>query len=238
MIVLDEYQTIDQLLKYRKGISRYGDGELRLCFGRNAISQPGNEKLSKRLCSILKSDLSNHLVGIPRTANGSMPRDKRVFWGKYTTPKFLQLYRDDKVYGSAFISRPDSAPEIDTGAYYNLVKGIWEGREVLLVQGEGRRFLKAEPNLFSSAISYDVMYAPSYDAFSHYEELLDQITSRISQDTVVVLSLGATATVMAFDLCNMGVQALDLGHMGMFYAHIHPKDRQYDGRDYPKDGPP
>jgi hypothetical protein len=42
-------------------------------------------------------------------------------------------------------------------------------------------------------------------------------------DNLLVISLGPTATVLAADLAREGRQALDLGHLGMFYAGIHPK---------------
>ena len=239
MMILTEHETIHYIIKNHTGIARYGDGELKLCSTGQAISQPRNAELQKRLCEILR--VGNNeccLIGIPRIdGNKEMPYAKHKFWARYLQKRFTKFYREDMTYGSAFITRPDSALLIDNPEYYNLVKEIWKDRKILLYQGTGRRFLKAEPNLFETAKSYEMSYGPAYDAFASYDAIIYSILNSVTTEDIVVLSLGPTATVLAYDLsCKYGIQALDLGHLGMFYAHIHPKDRQYDGSPYPKDG--
>ena len=235
MIILEEFETIRHLLSYNCSIARYGDGELKICLGGSAIAQPGSPALQGRLKQILKNTDPGLLVGIPRMHDG-LEVQKKKFWTKYSQPRFTDLYIQKGVYGSAFITRPDSAFHIDCAEYYELVKLLWKNKRVLLYQGVNRRFLKAEPNLFSTAESYTVLYGPSYDAFSEYKTIFQILKNESDRDTVIVLSLGPTATVLANDLTIIGRQTLDLGHMGMFYAHIHPKARQYDGAPYPKDG--
>ena len=234
-MILDEIETIQHLLTTGKSLARYGDGELKICMGKDAISQPASPELTRRLREILKAEQDKVLVGVPRLFP-TMPEKKMGFWLKYRSNHYLKLFDHSLMYGSAFVTRPDSAPAIDNPHYYNLVKLLWKGKRVLLYQGAGRRFLKAKPDLFETAKSHQVLYGPQYDAFSEYHTIYNILDQAMRDFDLVVLSLGACATVLAYDLGQAGIQALDLGHLGMFYAHIHPKARGYNGEAYPKDG--
>ena len=74
MPVMTEWQTIEWLIENRGSISRYGDGELKLCTGRAAKSQPASPVIRERLCQILKQPIGNHLVGIPRVTDRKSTR--------------------------------------------------------------------------------------------------------------------------------------------------------------------
>lgn len=232
MQIMDEHKTINYLLDNHASIARYGDGELKLCLGHKAKSQQKDSGIQGRLREILKSKENGCLVGIPRIYNGKdrerMSERKWSFWKKYATSTFLNLYDRNKVYGSAFITRPDAAPAIDCEEYYDRVKSIWKDRDVLIMHGEGTGFLK-RMSILETAKSYKVVTGPLIDAFTYHKLLLHGLLQYSDSNSVILLSLGPEATVLAYDLAEQGRQALDLGHMGMFYAHIHPKDRNWDG---------
>lgn len=220
MKVLDEIQTLDYLLKNRVSLARYGDGELRLCLGRSAKLQRPTPFLAKKLRQILQNNDRSLMVGIPRIY---APRDfptaqKAQFWAKYTRPPFVDLCNKDTVYGSAFITRPDSSGQIDSD-YFQRVKALWRDREVLLVRGKLCGFAK-DASIFETASSWRELLAPDRDAFEQYENLLISILTSTTEKTLVILSLGPTATVLASGLTGYGRQALDLGHLGMFYAKL------------------
>jgi glycosyltransferase family protein len=230
---MDEYQTIHHLLTNRASIARYGDGELKLCIGRSAKSQKAGKSIQRRLREILQAgEKTNCLVGIPRIYSnqdqGRMSERKWRFWKSYTGSTFRGLYSSKKVYGSAFITRPDAAPEIDCVDYFELVKSIWKDKDVFVMHGKGTGFLKSI-SLLDGAKKYEVVAGPIIDAHDQHSKLLRTILDRTSNDMVILLSLGPEATVLAYDLATFGRQALDLGHMGMFYAHIHPKDKNWNG---------
>lgn len=46
----------------------------------------------------------------------------------------------------------------------------------------------------------------------------------ISTNTLVLAALGPTATVLAYDLCNKGYQAIDIGHLDVEYEWFLRKD--------------
>lgn len=216
--VIDEWTTLE-LLEQGHSIARYGDGELNLCIGGKAKSQPYEPALAKRLRQILRAK-SPCLVGIPRLEDspGWMPAQKQQFWAKYRQNPYLELYRYDKGYASAFITRPDSVPAINTLEYFQRLQRLWGGRQVVLINGEqpGQRF-DEYPQFCSAAERWTTA---SSNAWAGYWELLQRCLHR-SRETLFLLSIGPTATVLAFDLCLQGYQALDLGHAGMFAKRFY-----------------
>lgn len=214
--VLSEAKTI-QLLRQGKSIARFGDGELNICFGYNSKLQGHSKELEVRLRQILKSDSDNCLVGIPNIATNTLPDKKRLFWKKYLDSKYSALYKADKEYASAFITRPDSVPAINSEAYYNSVFSLWENKNVLLVEGQKSNFDRLD--IFNVASSVSCYFAPDEDAFTDYTQILKRVTeiARTLGNCVVIISLGPTATVLAYDLAEVGIQALDLGHLAFLY---------------------
>ena len=231
MKIFDEIETITYLIKNKCSIARYGDGELKLCTGRSAKSQSFNEGISSRLRQILLSNDTKCLVGIPRIYNrADWPTvEKGRFWGRYSGVRYSGLYNSKKRYGSAFITRPDTNRAIDCKCYFDLVKQLWVGRHVFLVQGADTNFDKTG-TMFNAALSVKVLRGPAKDAYSDYPAILARLLEDTCADDIIVLALGPTATIIAYELSIAGRQALDLGHLGQFYSHVHPKDTgtQYD----------
>jgi hypothetical protein len=188
-------------------IARFGDGELRLATGGAAISQRADPTLARELRQLLE-EYEGFIVGIPNfwaTPNKAM-------WSKYQAQPFAALY-GQRCYGSAFITRPDNAPWIDTPAYWEKVRGLWAGRDVTLVAGNDKSIT---PALLEGSASIRMIAGPERDAYGAVDALEEQVGD---WPGVVVLCLGAAATVLAARLARRGVHALDLGHMGMFMKH-------------------
>lgn len=219
--VIDEWTTITLIKRKGLSIARYGDGELKLIRGASIKCQKYDPNLSSRLKFILVSD-TKCLIGIPNIADlSAMEPLKQQFWSNYQSK--TAYYNLNKVYVSSFITRPDSAPVIDSRDYFDAVKGIWRDRRVILINGNNRRFDK-DPSILDTVASWERWERPAQDAWSGYAELLAKC-QREPLDTLFVIALGPTATVLAYDLCQVGYQALDMGHIGMFYARQHPNDR-------------
>lgn len=212
-LVLGEWDTLEQLEQGRS-IARYGDGELKLCFNRSAKAQIKNPEIEARLVEILNSD-GPCLVGIPNIADLSyqIPQ-KKIFWAQYRQKHYTSLYNFKKIYGSSFITRPDSAPSINTQAYFDRMKNIWAGRDVILINGTNKAFDKDLSILDNCR--YERWTYPNTDAWGVFPELVSRCLKE-SKEKLFIVSLGPTATVLAHDLAQAGYQALDLGHLGMFY---------------------
>lgn len=206
--ILSEEETLQRALA-GASLSRFGDGELRLASGTGTSpTQIGDHKLAKELCSILRNPPDGCLVCLPRFDRGP----KKENWERYASHRYMTMYTA-KEYGSAFISRPDSAPHIDTPDYWESLEQLWSGAEVCFVAGTDRSLRDED---FASAKSVVRVSAPRRDAYAEIDRLENEI-AEIGRRTI--LCLGATATVLAARLTKHNIQALDLGHAGMFRRH-------------------
>ncbi len=207
--VRTEAETLRRVLA-GASLARYGDGEFRLCQGLCIPCQKHHPTLARRLRELLQAP-GRCMVGIPnvRAVLAAPPTpQKAAFWGRFRTAP-LGFLGPDVAYASAFITRPDSAPWIDTPAYWADLESLWAGRDVTLVHGGPRSLQVAD---LASARKVTVVRCPSRQAWSEHAAIL----ARIGHPALALLCLGPTATVLAADLCARGVQAVDLGHVGMF----------------------
>ncbi len=207
--VRTEAETLRRVLA-GASLARYGDGEFRLCQGLCIPCQKHHPTLARRLREILQAP-GRCMVGIPNV-RAVLERpgasQKVKFWRPFLTAP-LNFLAPDVAYASAFISRPDSAPWIDTPEYWADLESLWAGRDVTLVQGGPRSLQPAD---LASARRVTVVPCPAREAWSEHRAIL----ARIGRPALALLCLGPTATVLAADLCAAGVQAVDLGHVGMF----------------------
>jgi hypothetical protein len=207
--VLGEDATLDAALAGRS-LARYGDGELKLILGANCISQAHDKALAAELAGILAEKNGEALACIPNVA-ATLP-GKREGWAPYAGAGYTDLYSGGP-YGSAFITRPDSAPWIDRPDYWAKVRSLWEGRDITLVLGTQRSL---RPHELPGAGSVREVWGPRRDAYAEIDRIEDEIGKPSGP---VLLCLGPSATVLAARLARKGVWALDLGHIGMFMRH-------------------
>lgn len=217
--VLGESETLERVIA-GASIARFGDGEFTLAEGRSIVNQPrADMHLCARLRGILQGDGAPCLIGIPNILSKT---PKATFWAKYRE-RGAALLNPSLSYASSFISRPDSAPWIDTDTYWARLVSLWADKDVTLVRGTDPAPHPKNPARFTGAVSLlasDLTTArsvrevvgPSVDAWKVYDALMDEIGT----PAMAILCLGPTATVMASDLCAKGVHAVDLGHVGMW----------------------
>lgn len=101
----------------------------------------------------------------------------------------------------------------------SLYKKIWKDRKVVFVEGELTR-MGVGNDLFAEAASIKRILCPATNAWEQYDKILSTILElNLDQDTLYILALGPTATVLAYDLTQYGFQALDLGHIDIQYEY-------------------
>lgn len=206
--VRSEEQTLQAVLA-GKSIARYGDGEFRLVGGSGCVSQVASKELAAELALILKAP-GDCLVGIPRLDKRS---PKIANWKKYERiyPRYLS---EDKVYYSAFISRPDSAPWINTSSFYDDMESLWACQEIALVYGTDRSLSADFPAMRRAAKIHSIICARR-DAYAQIGELAEAVMRTGAKRAI--LCCGATATCLAWRLADRGVHAIDLGHVGQYW---------------------
>lgn len=217
---LSEAETLERAIA-GESLSRFGDGEFSIALGGNCVSQKGDKSLAAEMRGILEHAPKGCLPCLPDPYGGS---PKKANWQKFEN---ANLTLGNQQFGSAFISRPDSAPWIDTPEYWQRMRLLWSGKDVTLVLGSTRSL---RPEMIADAASVREVWGTYRDAYSstapdhrnHPSALhsIDELIESVGKPSgPVLMCLGPTATVMAARLTTRGVHAIDLGHLGMFMRH-------------------
>jgi hypothetical protein len=209
MKVMSEFATI-QLALDGWSLSRFGDGEIKMAAGTGYVREPGSPKLATELSGILRRPRDKCLPCIPTfdpegPKGGNWQRHKRRF-----EAAIVPEYR----YGSAFISRPDSAPWINTRAYYNLISQLWAGKTVNVLAEPGNSILKV---LELTARKIRHIECPHRESYAHIDEFEKAL--RAGKPGIIVMSCGPTATCLANRLSKYH-HAIDIGSAGGFLLKL------------------
>ena len=223
--VADIDDTLDMIINSDMGVSRFGDGEIKWILKQNFGSfQDSSDELADRLGEVLVSNLENLMICLPDAfieTNQLVPPAKR-FWRimlvRYTDDISKMLSKKKKYY-NANITRNyiDYRDKSNTSRYFKKIKEIWKEKKVLLVEGENTR-MGIGNDLFNNTVSVHRILCPTTNAFSNYNEILEEII-RINknEEYLILISLGPTATVLAYDLAKQGIRAIDIGQVDIEY---------------------
>ena len=70
--------------------------------------------------------------------------------------------------------------------------------------------------MLNDAKSVKRILCPAQNAYLSKSRIIEAIVS-LHTDELVLLALGPTATILAYELTTMGIQALDIGHLDIEY---------------------
>lgn len=227
-------ETLDYILSARCSVSRYGDGEFQMilrylgdttCMGGNRF-QDYNPELARKLYEIVSESQPeiNHIVCIPLWFHTGL-HDYKPLVRRYCRDYMLlnlrrifPILNPGRKYFNANISRfyMSFVDKAHCGPHVAKLKEIWNGRDICIVEGEKSR-LGVGNDLFLNARSITRILCPPTNAFDKYDEILNGISVNVSHDNLLILALGHTATVLAYDLARLDYQAIDLGHIDIEY---------------------
>ena len=96
-----------------------------------------------------------------------------------------------------------------------------------IVEGEQTRIGVGNDLLDNAANIYRIL-APAKNAYDVYDRIVESVQKHTPQGALIIIALGPTATILAYDLAKMGYQSLDLGHFDIQYEYhirgIHTKE--------------
>ena len=73
-------------------------------------------------------------------------------------------------------------------------------------------------DLFNNAKSIKRIICPTINAYKVFNKILKYFyTENIDKETLILISLGPTATVLSYELCKLGFQSIDIGHLDQQY---------------------
>lgn len=218
--VMSTSETLDLIIKNKVSICRFGDAEFDICNFENKkdIYQIPSKELTNRLKEVIKEKSNKKLlICIPpfnsKYNNLKNYYGKLSFWEWYWLKRFVKIksYLVNNKYGNSFISRDSVFYENEL----NLIKKIWDNREVVFVYGNKGRF-EIQNEIFDNIKEFNKILISPTNAFDMYESVLSSCL-KYNKNKLFLIAAGPTATVLAFDLYRNGYQALDIGHLPNCY---------------------
>ncbi len=170
---------------------------------------------------VLSSDIDGLLIALADAFGDQRYNDStNDFWKKHLARYRKYWYKylvKGKKYYNASMTRQyiGLRHKEESGEIFEHIKKIWDGRSVVIIEGEKSR-LGVGNDLLDNAASIKRILGPSSQAFSKYDELLEE-AKKIDKDSLVLLALGPVATCLAYDLHKLGYQAVDIGHVDIEY---------------------
>ena len=215
--------TIQYIINNNCSVSRLGDGEIKIVAGKILGFQDYSPTLQDRMKQVLSNPAPNHIVCLPDifTDINIYKEEPYRHWKlhlAYYRPIWYKYINQKHTYYNAFISRCYMMfkDQVQTSHYFNLLKLLWEKKDILLIEGEKSR-LGVGNDLFDNTKSIKRILAPNRNAFQHYDEILQEALKYNRSEYLILLALGPTATILAYDLAIKGYQAIDIGHVDIEY---------------------
>ncbi|MCD8394979.1 MAG: GT-D fold domain-containing protein [Bacteroidales bacterium] len=224
LYILTADETVKKIASEKLSVSRYGDGEFNIILGRNCGFQNKDSKLADRMKEVLNKSIPGHMVGLPRTLVTVKDRNA------YSANSWRGLYVDQRKFLKCII--PLEKEYLDStftrfyltkrnknhiSQYVDNLRVIWGGINITIVEGEKSR-LGVGNDLFDNAASIERILCPAKNAFDQYDKILATVKEFTPKDHLILIALGMTATVLAYDLAKIGYWAIDIGHVDVEYC--------------------
>lgn len=231
--IMSDAETLRYIINHRCSVSRFGDGEFAVMAGGKNGFQKDDTHLAERLREVINTENTHLLICIPYTLklnHANMRMDSQLFtYGWLSNDGMKEVYpfaRANRQYGDTNCTRfymwrrnKSNVPQL-----VSLLKQIWQDRDLCIIEGRYSR-LGVGNDLFDNAKSIIRVLGPEKSAFDKYDELLEA-GKKYGQSRLVLIAMGMTATVLAYDLSKLGIQAIDIGHVDVEYMWWKMKARK------------
>lgn len=228
-------ETVCYITANKCSVSRFGDGEFAVMAGGYNGFQTSNELLARKLSEVFSNPIENHITCIPKAlqTQRGLKQSSKLFilgflaiYGKTMLFPFLNqrfLYFDTNF--TRFYMPYKTSNQV--GDYVKKLKLIWDKRDICIIEGRYSR-LGVGNDLFSNAKNIIRIICPEKNAFESYDAIIEQ-AKVYGKDKLILIALGMTATVLAYDLAKSGFQAIDIGHVDIEYMwyKMHAESKCY-----------
>ncbi len=231
--ILSKEETTDLIIRERKSFARLGDGEFASIVGQKRWNFQGeSELLGRKMQEVLSSTVESLLIGLNPMFYRNLfdiPDDDADGVRAYMQPMVRRLHAQfldpDRVYGNALFHNIDSDEDVSR------LRKIWNNRDCVFVEGVHTR-MGVGNDLFDNCASIERILGPAENAIDKYEEIINE-ASKQPKDKLILIAMGPTATVLAYELAKLGYQAVDIGHIDLIYEAFLRKLPNLYGVDIP-----
>ncbi len=215
--ILSKAETRKKVIEEHKSFARFGDGEFAAIAGKSRWNfQDKNDYLSIRLREVLDSSEDNMLIGINPTFYMNLFDINEIDADgvrAYMTPEVRRFHAEildrRKQYGDALFHSMVTDEDV------RALKRLWNGRDCVLIEGV-HTCGGVGNDLYDECKSLERILCPAENAIEKYDMIMKEALKQ-SKDKLIMISLGPTATVLAYDLCLEGYHAVDIGHIDLNY---------------------
>lgn len=212
---LSNEDTVERILKEKKSLIRFGDGEFDILEGKSIHYQEYSEQLRNELDSIIRYYGQNYkecpymvaMPGLFLKKNGLFMLKSRLFMScwSHTRYTFCKNYDFDVPYAPTALFAKGNE---------EIYEKIWQqlsNKRVVFVHNN-ETYAKHFSNHYG--IATDFVSIPPENAYYKKEQILDNILSYCDgqENPIVLLSAGPAGKTLAFDLAKRGIWAIDTGH--------------------------
>lgn len=216
---------LEKMIVDKTSLVRFGDGEFEIIQNRDRPwFQKVDNMLAERLRNVLRSD--DPIVNIAIAQDFQcldQYKDEcadiiRDYMSSGTRAEIVDLLDMNKTYYDAYVSRPYIIYKNTNKAdkIFPLFKKLWRKRDICVVEGKYNRFGIGN-DLLNDVKSVIRVACPEKNAWSRYEDILNYIIENVEKEVLILISLGPTATILAYDLAQKGYQAIDIGQLDNEY---------------------
>ena len=174
-------ETLQYILVNKCSVSRFGDAEMKVLHHDNISYQTNSDDLCKKLIDVLNKPISNHITCLIDAFEHVEKYDDyhRRFWmwhlSYYRSTWYKYLLKNRQYYNThmsrCYMMYKDKS---NAGEYFDMLKKIWMGRNVLLVEGQKSR-LGVGNDLFDGCIKIKRILGPQVSAYSRYDAIMREV---------------------------------------------------------------
>ncbi|AIU69548.1 hypothetical protein TEU_03875 [Thermococcus eurythermalis] len=231
---LNLVETISTVVKNRKSIIRFGDGEISLLLGFDIRFQEYTPELAYYLKRILKeyNDKSPYVLGIPwrylvMDSETLKKWKKTHFWIPFKIV-FSRYFDPNTIYGDAFVFR--HLARIGVNIFEKILLRIRPcPDEITIVANEYTRHTvtylwktTSDKYNLTKDITLNYINIPKRNAFLELHNIIDRIHEIHTHcKNPILISAGPTGKVLSYILSDRGYWVLDIGHYFDSFRVIH-----------------
>ena len=201
---------------------RFGDADIDIMLGIEKTWQKADPALQNGLLQVLHNKQPTLMIGLPDTFSGCSEHHKRVATYYYQHDVYrmwlLKHVTTDRQYLQTWITTPyvynEHSPCLLLRDIYQWLRTIWKGKDIIVLRGDNKQ--EYEHDVYDTARSQKILYAPRYQAFTAYNNL-KQALLKEDPNALYILTCGPVSKLLTYDLVLNGRRALDLGHLAKDY---------------------
>ena len=141
----------------------------------------------------------------------------RVYYNAFINRCYLNYVKTDELFQAC-------------DRIFKKLKDIWSDRDVVILESKDAPMGVTNDLLNTTKSVSRIVFCPVRNAFERYDDIVSSFND-ISKDNLILISLGPTATVLAYDLCMKGYQAIDIGFIAAEYESFLNKETPFELRD-------